>query len=146
MRSIDEIRAELAEAEAREKEERQRIRNSVQPQVRFTVFVPQDTHVSGRIWDDTITVYRVEAEVLNKKELKEVGRSADEGGMSYYFNTLTGKLICPTSGGTLYFHSFSKREDTEASEVARGEIEAFIAENPEGGDITSIIEKYKATR
>lgn len=148
MRTIEEIKAELREAEAAESAKAQALRDSVKPEWVFTL-TPSESKWH-EVYDDTCLVYRLEGRVTNLEALKAVGSHmpalGSGGAMDYVFNTVTGKLIMAVGGGTIYINrQFGKRSD--GSDVtAMNELGAFLVAHPDGGDITSIVVTHQQRR
>jgi hypothetical protein len=147
MRPIREIEAELAAAREVAEAERLAVRNATVPVWQFTILPTKSDSFGGdEIWDDTIRAYRLAGEVINRDECLAAGHSEHslgKGAMRYLFNTVTGKLIGATGGGTIYLSNGFGRKDTSAQDMAIHRINMFLAENPEGGDISQIITEFR---
>lgn len=151
-RPIAEIEAELAAAKAAITTARAAEREAVVPQ--FTYQLERLAHFKtfGQpIWDDSIAVYKLSATCLNVAECQAVGRAERdyaEGSMKYLFNKLSGKLICTEGGGTMHISNkgFGSDDPDETYLLARTRIETFIAEHPEGGDVTWIVQENRIRR
>jgi hypothetical protein len=147
-RTIQEIRAELAEAEKAEKLELERLKEAFPPIWQFTIkpAAPRSFSSTDELYDDTCRFYELEGEVINREEAAAVGHTElfmRGGGMTYVYNTLSHRIICATGGGTIYIsRPWSIRDDTSAQETME-EVNAFLLENPEGGDITEIVERHR---
>jgi hypothetical protein len=103
------------------------------------------------VYDDTCALYKIEGRVLNEDEARAAGHpdhAMRGGGMTYLFNKSTGKIVMATGGGTIYVARSwsSKAAGDESHIVAFNKINAFLADHPEGGDITEIVEEHRATR
>jgi len=126
-RQLKEVNDEIAAA-------KQAVRDSVKPDVRYTI-QPGESHRWDRVWDDAVVPYHIGAKVLNREALEEVGAQVpQEGGMRYLFNTATGKLIGYTGGGNIYLGDNQRAFD---------QVSAFLQASPEGGDITDIVESTR---
>jgi hypothetical protein len=145
-RSIDEIRAELRAAEQAEATRKAAARDAIPITEAFTIEpIPAAGH--HEVWDPTITLYRIAGRVTNREEAAAAGHHVpSDGGMVYAFNTLTGKIVMGVGGGTYYIsgRGWGTNPDKQArAEVAFTAINEFIATNPTGGDITSIVQQYR---
>jgi hypothetical protein len=131
-RTVDEIKAELQIALQREKAEVQSAQAKVQPRFLFTITpVTDNWHQS---FDETVVLYNLAGVLTNADEFRAVGKmQPSEGRMVYAFNTLSGSIIMGVSGG-VYFIT----DPTAMKEISR-----FLVENPKGGDITDIMNRYR---
>jgi hypothetical protein len=149
-RSIEELEAELAEARKAEELAARARRDAVKPKWKFTL-TPQPAPMDGwdPVFDPTVTAYKLSGEVTNADEVLAAGHSdwAIRGGaMRYLYNTGTERLIGPVGGGTIYLTlswSTTKRRERAALETAVAAISRFLAEHPEGGDITEIVQAFR---
>ena len=134
MRSIAEIEAELKAAQSAEWERREAIRKAFRPtwQFMFVPVAPKSTCLSRESRDPSVTVYRLTGKVLNADDAKFAGRDVQrmEGGMDYYFNAASGRVVGPIGGGNVYL---------KLDSPAWNEIDAFLATTPKGGDVTEIV-------
>lgn len=146
MSRMQELEAELATLRQQEKDEVKARRESVKPAWAFILAPHTDRY--DKIADPSCRWYRLEGVITNSEEYHEVGATKpQEGGMNYLFNTLSGRFVISGGGGTIYISLtgdsiFGRAADTEAF----GALEAFIRENPEGGDVTEIVERGRAAR
>jgi hypothetical protein len=142
---IEQLRAELNEAIRAEDVAQQERRASVP--IEFSYWVrPADGHRHfGKIYDSSCVLYRIGRTCLNRDEAKAVGHpehEMSEGAMDYIYNRLTDKIVCSVGGGTTYIGTWGKQhEDAEVAAIER--ISDLIKYQPEGGDITAIIEDFK---
>lgn len=127
-RTVAEIRAELFEAQEYERKELEVKQKEVKPTYKFTI-VPS---TYSEMFSPQYCSYTLAGIVLNKEELKAVGKFPHEGGMAYAYDRIDDTFICGIGGGS----SFTK--DTKCWK----ELSAFIALNPAGGDVTEIVTKY----
>ena len=146
---IDQLRAELAAAEEAEKEARVAKLEAVPVVMRYSVSRDTSAYVTNDLYDDAVVPYRVEGRVVNREAALAAGHESGSldrrgGGMTWLFNTLSDKLVCDVGGGSVHF-GFPGDVD-EAHLKAVKDIAAFIAANPDGGDITGIIEEYRRTK
>lgn len=143
------LRAELAEAEKAEKAEKEAIRQAVTPVYKYTV-KPGSPDGWHKVYDDTVTVYEITGECLNQDECKAAGRPETDwrdGGIKYLVNTWNMKFICTVGGGlTFISESHYSGGDDQADDKAFAEITEFIKEHSHGGDITDIVNRFKAER
>lgn len=142
-KSAAELRAELAEAEAREKTERDLLKQQVPIQYRYEI-APQPSReaIFDKVYDPTCVRYRIVRRTVNPKEAEAAGHpdwELQEGGMTYVFNTGTNRIICSVSGGTIYISGVG-------ADAAFEQVGNFLAANPQGGDITDIVERFQAAR
>lgn len=151
-RTVEEIELELAEAQRAEDAERKRIRDAVKVNRVYTIRREKPRHDGfDDIFDDTIVAYMLTSTVVNREECEAVGRSSWElqnGGMRYLYNTGTHRLIGATGGGTIYlslpyFGTQHRRSGAAKLERAVAAISAFLAEYPDGGDISDIIIAFR---
>lgn len=112
---------------------------AVKPDYMFTVQPIKNDNWTP-VYDDTCCLYFIEGWVRNKAELEAAGnRVPITGGMKFYFNKATGKLIGSVGGGTTYIGS----GHPEIAQACYGEVSAFIVTHPDGGEITQIMNKYR---
>ena len=131
MLEIEKLRAQLAAAEAVEAAQKEERRKNAKAIFRYSV-LPVTLARWNFIFDESCLFYRVTRECQNSAEMKAAGQFESHyqnGGMNYYYNSATKKLIASTGGGFILFEDLDKWSA----------ISAFIAENPQGGDITHIL-------
>lgn len=88
------------------------------------------------LWDDSCIFYQLNGICTNKAEAEAAGHTRiQEGGMKYLFNTLSGKFVGTFSGGIVWISKRGFRTDEETL----ANLNKFVAEHPEGGNITEII-------
>jgi hypothetical protein len=132
--AVEQLRAKLREAEAREAAEAKERADSVQPVVTVEIRpADREAYAWREIYDDAVTLWTVEATLQNEAELKAVGKEHRVGSMTYYFNTATGRLVTSVGGGYVYLKKSREQWD---------EVSAFIVAHAEGGDITELVTKY----
>lgn len=130
------LEARLRELQAEEAAAKKAKAAAVKTRFLFTVSLVEDSWTT--VLDDTCCVYLIDGKILNKEELASVGKSSTfEGGMKFYFNKVTGRLIGHTGGGTTYV---GRGENERA---CYDEVSAFLVRHPSGGDITEIMNKYR---
>lgn len=133
--SLEEAREALRRAQAREDIAREDRKKATPIQRIFTVY-PSPDNTWDKVYDSTCRLYTIHSEVKNYEEAKEAGHPhhvLDKGGMKYIFNTTTNHIVMAVGGGMIW----------TSDEHAMDEISEFIKNNPEGGDITFIISKYR---
>lgn len=144
---VEKLRAELKEAERELSEERRERMNAVKPTYRFTLG-PVLLKPYHEILDDSIVLIRLEGIVTNAEELEAVGKEVFQGGMTYYFNKLSGKIVTPAGGGNVWVSSeptFSRSpEEREDARKTFDLLSKFFVENPDGGDVTDIVQTHRA--
>jgi hypothetical protein len=145
---IEQLRAELMAAEAAEaslKEDR-KLATPVRYSFRIT---PAESRAGwDRLYDSTCKLYTIKRHVLNRDEAKAAGHNEwalQEGSARYLFNTVTNRIICSVSGGTMYVSDGLVSNDG-ADDIAFEQIGLFLHRHPTGGDITEYIEQFQATR
>ncbi len=136
---LSNLRKQVADAEKLVEEAKERKRKEFKRKFEFTLFViKQKSWGWDKIRDETIVIICLSGKVLNKEEGKALGAHADDGSMCYLYNTVTGKIICSSGGGTHYLGTGNGFEEDENKYAA---LEKFLRENPNGGDVTHLIEK-----
>lgn len=149
-RTIREIEAELKEAQAIEDAELKARRDAVKLLWEYTM-TPMETKLSDDfdpIYDPTISAYKLYGRVINREECLAAGHPEfllGGGGMRYLFNKVTGRLIGPTGGGTIYIGlGFGRRNrGIKKLEKVITAISQFLVEHPEGGDISAIVGPFR---
>ena len=134
------LRTLLKEAEERETKARDAKREAIKPVMRHT-FTPVDAKRWCFDWVNPasqVLVFELVGHYDNKAELLEAGWSEDRtrsGGMRYLVNFagVAPCIITSAGGGTSFFRMEKQPQVVE-------ELNAFLLENPEGGDVTAIIE------
>lgn len=145
-----ELEAVVRELEAEEKREAAARKAAVKPQWQFTLLPHKQALSYERIRDESVKVYRLEGFCVNVDELAEAGygeRDSQGGGMNYLFNTLSGRIVMAHGGGRIWISdgSWSGQGSKAAADKAFSELEAFLKEHAEGGDVTEIIARQEAT-
>jgi hypothetical protein len=144
MSRAEELRAELKRIEQEEAAEKT-ARKAATPVVRKFTIKP----VTNRwtvMYDSTCVLYDLSAEVTNADEAKAAGHYEHDmrgGGMTYVFNTGTGRIVCSTGGGTIWIGGGFAGQNDESAAWTMIQISAFIVQHPEGGDITAIVEAHR---
>lgn len=147
MSEVNKIQAEITELESKLKSayaaktlaEAARAK-SVDPIYRFTLSPVEDKF--EKIYDDSCRLYLLAGKVLNKDELQAVGKVPFEGGMNYLYNSLSNKFVVAVGGGSTFFGSSHLGTDTVKSVLS--ELGEFIKDSPQGGDVTSIMNRYRS--
>jgi hypothetical protein len=145
-KTVEELKAELQLAQKRLELERAALKDATPITWRFTITPATTSH--HEVFDEACVLYVIAGEVANKKEASEVGHLiTGEGRMVYVFNTLSGKLVMDIGGGTVYVSKGWGRDKSEdAFKKTMQELSEFIVANPNGGDITDIINRHRAAR
>ena len=145
-RSIEEIEAELREAKQQEKLAKAALAAATPPKYVFEVALVENPTSWDRLFDDTMRLYVISGTCVNREDATKAGNHvAPDGSMRYIFNTHTYKLVCSVGGGTSYVSRWHfDGPDYEADTM--GKISDFLLHNPEGGDITHIIEAHRAAQ
>lgn len=142
MKSVEEIRKELREAEKRAEVERHEKMKEVPIIWKYTISPQDERH--DRVYDDTCRLFYLSGDIVNKEEAHAAGHYTDRshGGMTYLYNKATKKIVCSLGGGTIFIRSgFGEPKDAEIEVVEK--INQFLVENPEGGDITEIVTAFR---
>jgi len=149
-RTVEELRAELRKAEALQEQEIKERRKTFKVRYRYQIRPYDRNSTFDKIYDPTCLRYRLSRTCLNREEAKAAGYNDFEltdGSMSYMFNTVTGKIICATGGGTSYISErWNTTEKDGADDWAFEQIGEFLTICPYGGDITAIVEAYLERR
>jgi hypothetical protein len=147
-KSIDELRAELRAAELAEDEAKKSALKSTPIKWKYTVYPVEAERHFHEVYDDTCRLYKIDGAVANLDEAKAAGHpefNLRGGGMIYVFSNLSKKLIMATGGGTMYIssHSWGNEVREQSAQETADQISEFLAENPDGGDITEIITRHR---
>lgn len=148
-REIKELEARINAIRNAEHAAREERRKTVTPVMRYT-FGPSSGGCFDKILDPTVVRLTLRGECTNMDVLQEAGWSASQvftGSMDYLFNTLSGKVVMAIGGGSIFVTTdrFGKSEEAVADGLRTfGELAEFIIANPEGGDVTAIIEGHRA--
>jgi hypothetical protein len=146
MRSIEEVERELAELKRAEQSRKAALKASTPIQYRFTITPAEGRHRYHKSYDDTCAVYELRGEILNEAEARAVGHDTSvAGGAAYLYNRGTGRIVCLVSGGRIWISEAYTQNDG-ADETAFRQIGQFLAEHPEGGDISDIVNEFRAVR
>ncbi len=131
-RPIAEIEAELKAALVAERLAKEELRKSVKPIYHHTI---AQVPIMGfdRVYDASCIMYQLTGKVLNAEEMKAAGNTPFEGSMRYLYNTLSGNIIMAVGGGSVFIEGLDGM-------MALSE---FIHNNPAGGYVTPIVEKYR---
>lgn len=145
-RPIEDIEAELREARARQDEERKRIREATPVVRRFAILPYTPRRYDDDLYDDSCRLYEIKAEIVNAEEAKAAGHpehALRAGGMVYIFNTLSGRIVYSTGGGTVWIGSGWNEKNRESANRTMTKISEFLVEHPAGGDITEIVNEHR---
>lgn len=148
-KTTEQLRKELKNAEAREAAEFEAKRRATPPIRKYMIELMEISNNSSfdYVYDDSCLLYRIHSFVTNKEAAEAAGWSSswdlNAGGMTYVYNTLSKKLVMGTGGGNIYIGpSWNKSDDTSHIR-AMEEINAFLQQHPEGGDITDIVMRHR---
>jgi hypothetical protein len=124
------------------------LRESVVPVYQYEIRLDQRDH-GDKIWDQSVKMYRLTGVCLNQEEVDAVGGKTFTGGMSYLFNTATGRIIMPTGGGSIFIKAsgwYRSPNEVDDTDQAYSELSAFLVSHPEGGEVTHLVEAHQARR
>jgi len=158
--STEEAEAILARARERDNQARA-ARKAATPIVWKFTFEPSRRTFEHKVYAAHHRIYELKGEVVNAAEAKAAGHpdhAVRGGGMEYLVCTASyvpcynpPHVVCAVGGGTIFvgekWKTFQPGEQIDNSdEVAMHEIDAFLADNPEGGDITDIVMRHRQRR
>lgn len=130
----------VADLKLRISQEKLALQETVKQEYRYT-FLPPERPVYDKVYDDSLVWFRLEGICVNKAECEAVGHwSFFEGGMNYLYNTLTHKIVMTAGGGSIHMGGF--RGD-EGNEEAMQILSDYLTANPNGGDITKLVNAWK---
>jgi hypothetical protein len=147
-----ELRQELVAAEDRERAESRSRKEATPPRFEYWVTPANPTRTSsyGKLYDQTCFLYELKRTITNREDARAVGWTDDdmkEGTGTYLYNTVTRRIVGAVGGGTFYItNNVPFGAEDFADDTAFFHIGAFLAEFPGGGDITYIVEDFKAAR
>jgi hypothetical protein len=147
--SVRELEERLNAARLRESERILEVRKAHPVQYKFTITVDKRRSSFDRMYDTSIKRYAIRRFVTNRAESEALGHPEWEmrdGGMTYLFNTHTNLIICSCGGGTSYISPAWNQSDDDYDAEAFREISRFLVVNPQGGDITHIVNKFLEKR
>jgi hypothetical protein len=151
-KSSADIRKELEAAEARERAEQKTRKEATPPQFEYWI-VPTKINGNssyGKLYDPTCHLYDIDRRVINREDARAVGwtdSDMKEGRATYLYNTVTRRIIGMVGGGTSYINrSFVGEPEDYADDTAFFHLGTYLAEYPGGGDITYIVDDFKAAR
>lgn len=140
-RTIADIRAELAEAEAAEARRVAALKDTVKPQYGYRADLAAfpDRHFVRGVYAS----YRITRIVLNREELEAVGARAEDSSGSYLLNRQAGHFV--NAGGGTYFLPVPGFNSVNLDyEGLYAPLAAWLVEHPNGGDITALCEQIIA--
>jgi hypothetical protein len=140
----EELRAELKLIEQEEAADKAARLAATPVTMKFTIMPAKDRWT--KMYDSTCVLYELNGQVTNADEAKAAGHYEHElrgGGMTYVFNTGTGRIVCGTGGGTIWVGGGFAGQSDESAAWTMIQISAFIVQHPEGGDITAIVETHR---
>lgn len=142
---IAKLEKAIARLRAEEANESLARRNQVKPLYRWTL-TPTERKYDA-IFDPDVSLYKLDGVIVNKDELSAAGwsdRDMFQGGMAYYFNHATGRIIAATGGGSVWVSDGGFKRDTPEIRRTFDELSTFIVTDPDGGDVTDIILAHRA--
>lgn len=135
------LREMLREAEAAERKAADEAKAAFVPVFTFTLLPDKREGNFSRLFEGSGCVYyRLSGTLVNKEEARAVGSTVEGGSMSYLYNTLNHRFVVAMGGGRLWLTNAAFRED----EDALSDLSAFIKDNPEGGDVTELVNSHRA--
>lgn len=143
---IKELEARLAELRRQRDAEIEAVRASVQPIWQY-ILKPYSESGWDRIADPSCRYFRLEGNVVNSDALQAVGaRVPDQGGMTYLFNTLSGRFVISAGGGQVILRLTDGGFGPADAEAFR-ELEILLYENPDvSHDVSGVVERAHARR
>lgn len=142
-RTVEEIEEELRAAKARDAADKKALAKATPILMRYEIGVSA-RHLFDRIYDNQVCLYTIRGICVNLDTATAAGHNVRTGAMDYLFNKATGKIIMSYGGGYVYVDGGFGNRNNPISVATFDEINAFLAVNPEGGDITKIVVRYKA--
>lgn len=152
-RSVSDIKKELLAAEERERTETRARKEATPPKFEYWI-VPANikgTRSFDKLYDPTCLLYELNRKVMNKDDARAVGwadNDMTEGSGIYLYNIVTRRIVCAVGGGTYYIGTSNiwNGADDFADDTALFRLGGYLAEFPGGGNITYIVEDFKAER
>lgn len=118
------------------------LRESIVPVYKYTFAPVGDGYGRFTVGGDH-TWWRLSGEVQNEEQLRSVGRSVNNGGMNYLRCDLTGRFVLQDGGGVIFLTFDHRGSFSERNEEGWEALEDFAEQNPDGGDVTEIVERYR---
>jgi len=132
MNELEQLKARVKQLEQQEKEKLKKIQDQLKPVYRFTIRPTEDHWTT--IHHQDYCLVNLQGECLNIEEYTKNSLSPPmQGGMNYLYDAIRGSIICKTGGGCIWF------QKTETA-IKLGK---FLLANPEGGDVTDIINEER---
>lgn len=143
---ISRLERQIAQLKRERDEESKARRESVKPEMRFTLTRVNDTF--NRVMDPSVIHLRLEGHLDNEEEMREVGHRVEDykGGQTYLFNTLSSKFISGGGGRVWLTHKGGFSPILEAFDALAV---AYNEQRPgfdEPIDVTEIVNSYRAER
>lgn len=148
---IAELEAQLKTLSEQQEAERKERRATAKPQWKFT-FTPSAER--ERAWLNIrpgtgVKGFILRGEVINVEEMTAAGYREDEldrfgGAMNYLVNfaTETPRIIKADGGGRIFIGGSIYNKKDDRSEDAFINLEGFLKEHRDGGDVTDIMLRY----
>jgi hypothetical protein len=149
MKTTAELRRELREAEQRDVDNREAARKATPVKYQYTIEPAKRESTFDKIYDDTCCMYEIRRTAVNLEAAVAAGHEEWElrdGRMRYLFNSWGGKIVTAVGGGTVYIGRVWNGPEDYADDRAFEQINVFLGEHPEGGDITTIVDEFLAIR
>lgn len=140
--TVAQLESMLADAKKAERDELEARRKSVTPEYKFTL---EKVNRQGltKSWDETIIQLELSGVVTNRAEMESVGNPLDGGGMTYLFNTVTGKFVCGGAGRS-WIGSGLRSDGTE--QIYADLSEAWLAHPSDVIDVTALVNAERVRR
>ena len=139
--TTDQLRAMLREAEAAERKAAEDAKAAFVPVFTFTLTPDARQGGFDRLFEGSgCTYYRLHGTLVNADEAKAVGSTVEGGGASYLYNELNNRFVGIMGGGRLWLSNGAFAEDEDAWKALSG----YIKDNPEGGDVTNLVNDFRA--
>ena len=140
---IAELEAELKATKELQRMELDMLRETVTPVYAYDIRPVEDSF--DRIYDESVTKFRLSGVCTNQEAVDAVGGKTFTGSMVYMFNWASGRVIGAFGGGSIFIGGRNHERDSAEVLATMDKLSSFIVANPDGGDITSIIEEHRAS-
>jgi len=130
---IEDLRERLSSLMAEEAADLRERQREVQPWYKFTLEPHVDTWHD--VFDPQCRLYRLMGRLQNADELRKVGKvvPTESAGMTYLWNGATNHFVVAIGGGTIFAKDRQTWDD----------LSTFIVQNPEGGDVTGLVNRER---
>jgi len=146
----EELEAELRRIKQEEAEQARLLREATPIRMKFTLEPSVDKHYE--VYDESCALYKLTGEVTNEEEAIAAGHQKtflSGGAVTYVYSKLSRKLIMHVGGGTIYVSKgWGSKSDVDhnrpsSAEIAMAELSEFVSLNPQGGDVTEIVQRHR---